>query len=176
MPVADAVLNRTVALVAPRSNDPSATCDAVRGLLAGVAGTLVLTGFERLEWALLGGRPAAYAPARIGRRLAARWMTGNLRSGTGGELGYALRWVYGPGLGLLFAMLRPLLPRNTVAAGVCLGALIFLFELVAMPAVDATPPPRAWAKRETAMLWLHTGVFGVATAIALKGLARVLRC
>jgi hypothetical protein len=137
----------------------------VRGLVAGVAGTAALSAFERLEWALLGGRMAIYAPASVGRGLAGRWLAGTVSPRRDARLGYALRWLYGPSLGILFATARPLFPQTPVAAGVCLGAGIFAVEFAAMPAVGATPPIRRWSRLEPGLLILHTAVFGVVTAV-----------
>jgi hypothetical protein len=144
---------------------------SLHGLLAGVAGTAALSAFERLEWALLGGRMAIYAPALVGRGLAGRWIAGAMPPGRGDRLGYALRWLYGPSLGVLFATARPRLPREPVAAGLCLGAGIFAFELAALPAVGATPPVGRWSRFEPWLLMLHTAVFGVATSVTADFLA-----
>lgn len=140
------------------------------GLLAGVFGTAVLSAFERLEWAAL-ARTAVYAPAHVGRGLAARWFAGALSPARGMRFGHALRWVYGPSLGMLFTSVRGVLPRNPLAAGLCFGVGIFAFEVAVMPAVSATPPVRAWSSAERWLLVVHTAVFGVATAFAAEVVA-----
>lgn len=106
-----------------------------------------------------------YAPAHVGRGLARRWFGGTIPTCGDGCFGYVLRWTYGPGLGLLFARVRSFLPRHPVTAGLSFGAGIFAFEVVAMPAIGATPPVRSWRRAEPWLLILHTAVFGVATAL-----------
>ena len=107
--------------------------------------TFALRGFDVLERKLLGHRPA-YDVDRIGKRL-----FGSARAGR------ALRWVYGPALALAQKKLKvpPLL----------FGPAIALGELIAMPRVRATPPPRKWRRGEVPLLFAHATAFAAAVSM-----------
>lgn len=138
------------------------------GLAAGAVGTMVLGIIEPLERDWVGSQPP-YHPSRIVQALYPR-LTGR-RSAT--AWGIALRWLYGPVLGVLYADARRRLPRRDLTAGVMFGATIWAFELLLLPLVGATPPVRRWTGRERAALLLHTCAFGVATALSLGLVQRI---
>lgn len=142
-----------------------------RGFLAGAIGTLVLTGFEVLETGWVGG-PTLYAAGPVARGLAARWIRRKLAGR--GELvaGLLLRWTYGPTLGAIYARVRPRLPFSVPVAGVCLAGGILGFELLAMPALGATPPLRKWDRPQRWLLAAHTLSYGAGTAVAYDLLTR----
>jgi len=104
--------------------------------------TLALRGFDALERNLLGHRPA-YDVDKMGKRL-----FGSARAGR------ALRWIYGPALAMLQKRLR--------APPLLFGPAIALAELVAMPRVGATPPPRKWKRGEAPLLFAHATAFALA--------------
>jgi hypothetical protein len=145
-----------------------------RGFLAGAIGTLVLTGFEVLETGWLGG-PSLYAAGPVARGLASRFTRWKLAGRTQAVAGLALRWAYGPSIGAVYARARPRLPLSVPAAAVCLAGGILGFELLAMPALGATPPLRKWDRPQLAMLAAHTLSYGLGTAVAYDRLTRSSR-
>jgi hypothetical protein len=104
--------------------------------------TLALCAFDALERKALGHRPA-YDVDRMGKRL-----FGSARAGR------TLRWLYGPALAVAQKKLR--LPPLLFGPAVALG------ELVAMPRVGATPPPRKWGRGEVPLLFAHATAFALA--------------
>lgn len=147
---------------------------AARGFLAGAFGTLVLTGFEVFEAGWLGG-PTLYAAGPVARGLAARFMNRKLAGRVEAAAGLLLRWTYGPCLGAVYARVRPRLPVSVPVAGVCLAGGILSFELLAMPALGATPPLGKWDRPQLAMLGAHTLSYGFGTALAYEVLSRPAR-
>lgn len=135
----------------------------VLGLLAGAAGTLAVTGADIIELAILGRRPT-YAPALLVQRLSSR-AHGASPSRTAAKFGVALRWVYGPVLGLLSERLYPN-DGGVVSRGLVIGGSVLAFELLAMPLVGATPPWMLWPWSDRALLPLHTLAFGMGSALA----------
>jgi len=111
---------------------------------AALLGTLALHGADAVERKLLGRRPA-YDAAAMGSRL-----VGNPRAGT------ALRWVYGPLLGLLQQKWR--------ARPLLFGPAVALVELLALPRLGATPAPRRWGRGEIPLLFAHATAFALAVA------------
>jgi hypothetical protein len=145
-----------------------------RGFLAGAIGTLVLTGFELLETGWLGG-PSLYAAGPVARGLAARFINRKLAGRTEMVAGLLLRWTYGPSIGAVYARARPRLPLSVPLAGVCLAGGILGFELLAMPALGATPPLGKWDRPQLRMLAAHTLSYGAGTAVAYDLLTRSSR-
>jgi hypothetical protein len=108
---------------------------------AALIATGSLRGFDAIERQLLGG-PPAYDVSAMGKRL-----FGNARAGS------ALRWAYGPALAYVQKKLR--------IPGLLFGPVVALGELVAMPALGATPPVRRWRRGEVAMLFVHATAFAL---------------
>jgi hypothetical protein len=145
-----------------------------RGYLAGAIGTLVLTGFELFEAGWIGG-PTLYAAGPVARGLAARFIHRKLAGRTELMAGLLLRWCYGPTIGAIYARVRPRLPLSVPAAAVCLAGGILGFELMAMPALGATPPLGKWDRPQLWMLGAHTLSYGIGTAVAYDLLTRSTR-
>lgn len=135
------------------------------GVLAGVVGTAALSAFERLEQALLGRAPI-YASSAIGRALTRQAGLACSRVGAR-RAGLVLRWLYGPALGGVYAVRASREPRSRLRSGLRLGSAIYLFELVAMPAVGATKPVREWTPLEVVLLFCHASAFALVTAATL---------
>jgi hypothetical protein len=152
----------------------SKTRRTARGYLAGAIGTLVLTGFELLETGWLGG-PSLYAAGPVARGLAARFINRKLAGRAERMAGLLLRWTYGPSIGAVYARVRPRLPLSVPAAGVCLAGGILGFELLAMPALGATPPLGKWDRPQLWLLAAHTLSYGAGTAVAYDLLTRSSR-
>jgi hypothetical protein len=134
-----------------------------RALVAGVCGVAALAVGERVEH-LLAGREPVYAAGRVATRLARR---GGLAVSSRGarRLGSALRWAYGPAL----ALARRWVPggrRPGLGRALSFGAMIYLGELLALPATGATPPVRRWPRGQAAMLGAHTLAFALGAELA----------
>jgi uncharacterized membrane protein YagU involved in acid resistance len=136
---------------------------AIRGAEVGLLGALVLTGEDRLERRLL-GRVQIYAPPAIARRLLGQCGV-RAQARFASLQGFALRAAYSAGLGALYGALRDCFPRQRMMAGMTLGAEIWVFELVALPALGIVPPLRDWPPTELALLLAHTLVFGMSTGL-----------
>jgi hypothetical protein len=79
-----------------------------RGLAAGALGTLALGAQKPLRNAWLGYRPP-YAVEPLATRLARRWFHRHLEPPQARRWGRVMRALHGPGLGVLYAALRPAL-------------------------------------------------------------------
>ena len=145
-----------------------------RGFLAGAIGTLVLTGFEVFEAGWVGG-PTLYAAGPVARGISARFLNRKLAGTSELVAGLLLRWTYGPSIGAVYARVRPRLPLSLPAAALCLAGGILGFELLAMPALGATPPLGKWDRPQLWMLAAHTLSYGVGAATAYDVLTRSSR-
>lgn len=141
------------------------------GVIAGLAGTMALSVFELLEHALLGRAPVYTAEAVASgllRRLERR--TGAVRAR---NAGLVLRWSYGCALGAAHAGLTQSGGHRLVLrSALTLSSVIYLFELVAMPATGATKPVRDWPRSELLLLFCHTSAFALVTAAVARLLSR----
>lgn len=137
------------------------------GLLAGAVGTLALSALEPLRNAWLGHEPP-YAVRPLLTRGVRRLGGPRLPARTAQRWGLALRWVYGPSLGLLYAAVRPGLPASARLGGFTLGAGVGLFERIAFPLLRVTPAPRTWSRGEKILLGLQVLLFGVVTEAVLR--------
>ncbi len=134
-----------------------------RGLVPGVLGTLALSASEPLRDSLL-GHPPPYSVRHIARRAARAWFGVRLRPREAQRWGLALRWLYGPTLGVLGVWLRPVLPGSAPLHGLLLGGGVWLFERLSFPLLRVTPPPRTWSAAERQWLALQCLLFGLVTA------------
>lgn len=143
----------------------------MNGLAAGIAGTLVLNLFERLEWRVLGREPV-YSPRHIAQRLVC-FGAGTARLAAAKPLGEALRWTYGPTLGALLSARHR--GRGVLGAGLLVGTSIYAFELLVAPAVRVTPPVSDWPPSELVSLLAHTVAFGIASVAAFRAMGAARR-
>ncbi|HLK92064.1 MAG TPA: SDR family oxidoreductase [Polyangia bacterium] len=143
-----------------------------RGLVAGVAGTLAVALAGWVERRLLGRRPV-YAPSRLARRLFAQAAR---TPGRASAIGKAMRWTYGPLVGLVWSatigrMIRRRWPATRAwPAGLALGAAVYLFELLALPGSGATRPLARWPAADRLLLAGHTAAFGLAAETTRRSL------
>ncbi len=140
----------------------------LRGALAGIAGTAALSLLTGVE-ARLRGRAAVYEPARMSGRLARRFLGIDLLPQERRLAGTLMRWPYGALWGVTLSLLQP--RSRWLTSGLGLGAMIWLFELVALPLTRATPPLRKWDAKEVGLDGVNSCVYGAVTAAVLKRLA-----
>lgn len=137
-----------------------------RGLGAGVVGTLALSGVELVRDRLL-GHPAPYAVDPIARRGARKWLGVRLSPRAAHRWGLLMRWIYGPTLGALYALVRPRLPSRVRLGGLALGGAVGGLEQLAFPLLGVTTPPRTWSRAEHGLLAVQVIVFGAVTEACL---------
>jgi hypothetical protein len=132
----------------------------LRDIGAGIAGTLAVSSFGRFERRVLGHAPV-YAPDRIAQRLLGRALGRPTRARTQRLAGFLMRWSYGPLLGAALGAALASLEAPWPVRGVLVGAGVMLFELLAMPAMRATPPLERWDRAELPLLAAHSAAFGL---------------
>lgn len=114
----------------------------MRGLRAGIAGTLAVAALGPIERAVLGRQPI-FAPARMAKRLSAR---AGIRLTHGHAAGLAMRATYGPSWAILWS--RAASFKTLLRSALALAASIFAFEELTLPATGATPPRASWSPAE----------------------------
>jgi hypothetical protein len=118
----------------------------VRSLIAGVAGTGVLSLSYRVEhWLRSRHGPLDYDDSLVPGKIVANIL--DLRGVTAREeeeLGLALRWSYGSSFGLFHGLLRRHLPEPA-ASGV-FGATLITLTFTMFPLLGHTPRPWRWPR------------------------------
>ena len=87
-----------------------------------------------------------------------------------------MRWLYGPLIGVAYAAavgrkIRRRWPGGRLwPAGLALGGVVYVLELLFLPLVGATRPLRRWPPGDKLLLASHTGVYGLATDMTFRSL------
>jgi hypothetical protein len=133
-----------------------------KGLVAGFAGTAVMTVSSTLE-AKLRKRAPSTAPARAtAQLLGIREFDSALAEARWNDLSH---WGYGTGWGVVRGLLAELglSPRAATAAH---GAAVYGAAQVTLPALEVAPPSIYWGRREVAIDAFHHVVYAAATGVA----------
>ncbi len=130
-----------------------------RGALAGMGGALALAPTDVLMRYLLGRSPV-FDLSLVTRRLAARVLRRSPTRRFVSRAEWLLRLAYGASLGALVsaARLHPGIGATRLPG----------VEMAARPVAGATPPIRAWSRREQWLLLGHTAVFMAVTRALMK--------
>lgn len=132
--------------------------------LAGVAGTGVEALATFLQRRTVGASPLE--PAALAERLLSE-VGVHLSEGQARAAGTAMRWTYGPSWGVPAAVAARRLAWPL--SGLLVGAALFGFELLMLPASGAAPPVRRWGGRFVALDAANSLLYGlVATRLWLR--------
>jgi hypothetical protein len=143
-----------------------------KGLLAGLAGTAVMTLASALE-AKVRKRPASNTPAEAaGRALEIQPRNDAAKK----RLSSLVHFAYGTGWGLARAAIgwsfRAAGVRRPVLAPVSHFAAVWGTGLVMLPAMGVAPPVRRWGAEELALDGLHHVIYAAAVDGAYRALER----
>jgi len=135
-----------------------------KGLVAGFAGTAVMTVSSTVE-AKLRGRKASSAPARAtAKALGIASFEDDVAAARFNDLSH---WGYGTGWGVVRGLLgatgMPARAANSVH-----GAAIWGSAQVTLPALEVAPPVVFWAPQEIAIDVFHHTVYAIATGLAYE--------
>jgi hypothetical protein len=116
----------------------------VRGVVAGAAGTAVMTlAYEVERRVRHARRPLDYDDSVVpGEIVASILNLHDLTPQEDLELGEVLRWTYGSAFGLWHGMLRHVMPEPY--AGIAFGTTLLGITFTAFPVLGKTPPPWKW--------------------------------
>ena len=134
-----------------------------KGLLAGAAGTAVMTASQLAYYKANEVEPSD-TPAQVGKRV----IEGLLQRGPVTEqqmatLNNAMHWAYGTGWGALYGMGKP---RGGARSGLLFGLAVWSASLVHLPAMKLSPP--IWELEPASMVpdvGFHL-VYGAAVGVA----------
>jgi hypothetical protein len=136
------------------------------GLIAGMAGTVVMTLGEKVEQRLT-GRPGSYVPARVLERL-----TGiDERNGQGAD---RVNWAMHYGQGALLGVLRSVMAHAGLRgpwASAKFTVVRLTSDQILENATGVGAPPESWPRLELGVDVLHKCVYAFATGVVADVLA-----
>ena len=138
-----------------------------KGLVAGAAGTVVMTGSQMLAQGLL-GEESSDAPVQAVEKVAGVEPKGEKEKE---RVNYATHFVYGTAWGVP----RGLLGLTGIPSAVATAALFAGVQgraMTMMPALDIAPPPTEWDARELAVDAFHHVVYAVTVGLVFGFLDR----
>ncbi len=138
-----------------------------QGIVAGAAGTLVMTAVENVEQRLT-GRPDSYVPARVLARLAGLREEADEQS-TG--LNWAMHYGQGAAAGVVRSVMAQVGLRGPVASAK-FAVLRLTNDQILENATGVGAPPETWPRQELVTDLLHKTVYAFATGVVADALAR----
>jgi hypothetical protein len=135
-----------------------------RGVLAGAAGTAVMTAAQTAYYKANDVEPST-TPAEVAKRVIRGVLQRDVSEERTGALNNGMHWLYGTGWGTLYG-----LAARRPTSGVAFGALVWGASLVELPAMKLSPP--VWKQPPSAIapdLGFHL-VYGTAVALAHRAL------
>ncbi len=138
-----------------------------RGLVAGVAGTALMTVASTIEMKVQ-GREASTAPADAAAKVLGVEPTGDDEQA---RFSNVVHWAYGTSWGALRGVLGAVGLTGPAAAGAHF-ATVWGSGLVMLPALGVAPPVREWGAKALATDAFHHLVYAAATSMAFAALDR----
>ncbi|MEU8344766.1 hypothetical protein AB0C74_23955 [Spirillospora sp. NPDC048832] len=145
------------------------------GLIAGTAGTVMMTLGEKAEQ-LLTGRPGSYVPARVLKRLTGRAERDERhgRHGRHGRESDPANWAMHYGQGALLGVLRSVMAHAGLRgpwASAKFTVVRITSDQILENATGVGAPPQTWPRLELGVDVLHKGVYAFATGVVADALA-----
>jgi len=135
-----------------------------RGALAGVAGTVVMTAFQKYVEMPITGRRESYAPADLAKRLGVKVRRRHRR-----RINYATHFALGAGWGVARALAARSGLRGQPAVGAVFGAM-WPGDVAAVTALGLDKPWR-WSARDWSIDVVDKLVAAEATGLVFDGLS-----
>lgn len=141
----------------------------IRGLFAGLIGTVVMTLFQMLEIKLTGRQPSI-VPGQVGSQLLGL-SPRNYQEMT--SLSNTVHWVHGIALGAVFGLLSLTGVGGVTAIALFFG-LLWVGDALLYKALGIAPFPWQWQANELITDLFHKGVYAIATGLSYMAINRIL--
>jgi hypothetical protein len=162
-----------------------------RGVLAGVGGTVAMTGWQELSARLRGsssgegdegsspppdGEEAAWAqasaPAQVARRVAEGVFQVHVPAERIPLLTNAMHWAYGAGWGAVYGLVRGSVRGPALRQGLAFGAAVWTMSYVQLVPMGLYEPPWRYPPQELALDLSYHLVYGAGVGVAYRVLER----
>lgn len=146
------------------------TAAAMRGAIAGLVGTAVMTLSETVE-AKLTGRPASMVPGQVGAELLGgdKDDTARVRS-----LNPWVHWGHGMAMGAVRGLIGQRVDNPAAATAIHFAAL-WVGDGALYSGLGVAPPPWEWSPQELATDLGHKGLYAAVTGATYEALDRPRR-
>ena len=144
----------------------------VVGAVAGIAGTVVMTAFQKLVEMPLTGRSESYEPANMVQRLAGVRPRGKRNRR---RLNYAAHFAIGAGWGAAHGAIATKTGRRGPNAGATVFALLWPADVLGVAALGVHQPPWRWTPTEAAVDFVDKLVLAQATSLAFDSATTLRR-
>ncbi len=135
----------------------------VRGVAAGVGGTVVMTGYQ-VAVAKLRDSDSSSAPAEVGRRIIEGVFQREVPEDRMDDLNNAMHALYGTSWGPVYGIAQSSLDLPVVHHGALFGTLVWAASLVELPAMKIAPPVWKTPPLEVALDLSYHLVYGLGVA------------
>ena len=143
----------------------------VRGVAAGIGGTVVMTGYQ-VAVAKLRDSESSSAPADVGRRIIEGVFHREVPEDRMDDLNNAMHALYGTSWGPVYGVAQSSLRLPVVHHGALFGTLVWAASLLELPAMKIAPPVWQTPPLEVALDLSYHLVYGLGVAATFALLDR----
>ncbi len=134
-----------------------------RGLLAGAAGTALMTAVQTAV-AKARDQEASTTPAEVGRRVIEGVLHREVGEDKTGLLNNAMHWSYGTSWGAVYGLAQGTLHARAPRHGLAFGTAVWSASLIELPAMQLAPPVWEYPPAELALEVGYHLVYGLGVA------------
>lgn len=150
---------------------PSPAGAVSRGLLAGVIGTAMMTGYQ-LAVAKARGSDSSDTPAEVAKRVIGGVFRRRVPDDDSGVLNNATHFAYGTAWGVPYGIAQSTLRAPFLRQGAFFGGLVWAASLLELPAMKLAPPVWEYPPAELVLDASYHLVYGLSVAAAYHLLDR----
>ncbi len=152
-----------------------------QGLLAGLIGNAIFTGYQMLQAKLASPDESSEPPkdwsetpepAQVGQRVIEGVFEKDVPLEKAGTVGNAVDWIFGTSWGAVYGILEETFHRP-LANAVVLASSVIAVDYTMLPAMNLYKPPWKYPATTLAKDWGNHLVYGLAVAGAYRALDRV---
>lgn len=138
---------------------------ATRGLVAGAAGTAVMTLAQSVYYKSQGTEPSS-TPAEVAKRIIRGLFHRTVDEGRTELLNNLMHWSYGSSWGISYGLVQGTFRRRAFPSGLSFGTAVWGASLVHLPAMKLAPPVWEYPPSQLASDAGFHLIYGAATAAA----------
>jgi len=152
-----------------RRNSPLAA--AGKGLIAGIAGTGLMSAYQTAVLKARGSEPSS-TPAAVGERVIGGVLRRPVPERWKGALNNAVHFLYGASWGPAYGIVHASKGGGTIRGGIGFGTAVWSASLVELPLMKIAPPVWEYPPGEAALDLSYHLVYGLGVASAFAALER----
>lgn len=165
-----------------RDSGPTPLGALARGVIAGVAGTALMTAWQELSAKLMpsdasGGDPPADpweeapAPAKVARRLAGVFEA-DIPAEQIDTATNVMHWAYGTGWGAVYGLIAGSHDGRAGRDGLAFGTAVWAASYLELVPMGLYEPPWTYPPKQLALEWSFHAVYGLGAGLAYAALDR----